>query len=157
MRARSAVRAVPRRAPARAGFTLFELLVAFSILSVIVSVAGGLLVRHKRLLASARHQRIAVEELANQMDRLTALDRGAREAFLAAPEPSSFAAARLPGATLAAAVDPPAGALGRTLRGGSWDFAATTARLANRYRCQSDNRYDYLGFRLARAIGPGRD
>ncbi len=51
----------------------------------------------------------------------------------------------------------PAGALGRTLRGGSWDFAATTARLANRYRCQSDNRYDYLGFRLARAIGPGRD
>lgn len=115
MRARSAVRAVPRRAPARAGFTLFELLVAFSILSVIVSVSGGLLVRHKRLLASARHQRIAVEELANQMDRLMALDRGAREAFLAAPEPSSFAAARLPGATLAAAVDPPAGALGRRI------------------------------------------
>lgn len=115
MRARSAVRAVPRRAPARAGFTLFELLVAFSILSVIVSVSGGLLVRHKRLLASARHQRIAVEELANQMDRLTALDRGAREAFLAAPEPSAFAAALLPGATLAAAVDPPAGALGRRI------------------------------------------
>lgn len=45
------------------------------------------------------------------------------------------------------------GPLGRVLRGGSWDFAATTARLANRYRCQPENRYDYLGLRLARPVG----
>ena len=115
MRVRAALHAARRRAPGRPGFTLFELLVAFSILSVIVSVSGGLLVRHKRLLASARHRRIATEELANQMERLTALDRAAREAFLAAPEPSPFAASLLPGATLAAAVDPPAGTPGRRL------------------------------------------
>lgn len=94
----------------RRGVTLFELLVAFGILSVIISVSAGLLVRHGRLLASGRNQRLAVEELANRMELLHTLPPAAREAFLAAPAPSPFAAAHLPGATLAAvAATPDAG------------------------------------------------
>lgn len=93
----------------RRGVTLFELLVAFGILSVIISVSAGLLVRHGRLLTSGRNQRLAVEELANRMELLHALPRAAREAFLAAPAPSPFAAAHLPGATLAAVAAAPDG------------------------------------------------
>ena len=86
----------------RRGVTLFELLVSFGILSVIISVSAGLLVRHGRLLVSGRNQRLAVEELANRMEVLQSLPPAAREAFLAAPAPSTFAAAHLPGATLTA-------------------------------------------------------
>ena len=91
----------------RRGVTLFELLVAFGILSVIISVSAGLLVRHGRLLVSGRNQCLAVEELANRMEVLHSLPPAAREAFLAAPAPSPFAAAHLPGATLAAVAAPP--------------------------------------------------
>jgi Tfp pilus assembly protein PilV len=91
----------------RRGITLFELLVAFGILSVIISVSAGLLVRHGRLLVSGRNQRLAVEELANRMELLQALPPADRDAFLAAPAPSAFAAAHLPGATLTAVAAAP--------------------------------------------------
>ena len=97
----------------RRGVTLFELLVAFGILSVIISVSAGLLVRHGRLLVSGRNQRLAVEELANRMELLHTLPPTAREAFLAAPAPSPFAAAHLPGATLAAVAAAPDAGLQR--------------------------------------------
>ena len=57
-------RRVDLRDMTRRGVTLFELLVAFGILSVIISVSAGLLVRHGRLLTSGRNERLAVEELA---------------------------------------------------------------------------------------------
>lgn len=91
----------------RRGITLFELLVAFGILSVIISVSAGLLVRHGRLLVSGRNQRLAVEELANRMELLHTLPPADRDAFLAAPAPSPFAAAHLPGATLTAVAAAP--------------------------------------------------
>ena len=97
----------------RRGITLFELLVAFGILSVIISVSAGLLVRHGRLLVSGRNQRLAVEELANRMEILQALPPVERDAFLAAPAPSLFAAAHLPGATLTAVADAPDAGLQR--------------------------------------------
>ena len=100
-------RRVDLRDMQRRGVTLFELLVAFGILSVIISVSAGLLVRHGRLLVSGRNQCLAVEELANRMEVLHSLPPAAREAFLAAPAPSPFAAAHLPGATLAAAAAAP--------------------------------------------------
>ena len=100
-------RRVDLRDMQRRGVTLFELLVAFGILSVIISVSAGLLVRHGRLLTSGRNQRLAVEELANRMELLHTLPPTAREAFLAAPAPSPFAAAHLPGATLAAVAAAP--------------------------------------------------
>ncbi len=107
------LRRVDLRDMQRRGVTLFELLVAFGILSVIISVSAGLLVRHGRLLTSGRNQRLAVEELANRMELLHALPPTAREAFLAAPAPSPFAAAHLPGATLAAVAAPPDAGLQR--------------------------------------------
>jgi len=97
----------------RRGVTLFELLVSFGILSVIISVSAGLLVRHGRLLVSGRNQRLAVEELANRMELLQALPPADRDAFLAAPAPSLFAAAHLPGATLTAVADAPDAGLQR--------------------------------------------
>jgi Tfp pilus assembly protein PilV len=97
----------------RRGITLFELLVAFGILSVIISVSAGLLVRHGRLLVSGRNQRVAVEELANRMELLQALPPADRDAFLAAPAPSAFAAAHLPGATLTAVAAAPDAGLQR--------------------------------------------
>lgn len=92
---------------ARRGITLFELLVAFSILGVIVSASAGLLVRNGRLLLSARNQRIAIDELSNQMERLRSLPLPEPGAFVPGPTPSAFAAARLPGATLSLVADPP--------------------------------------------------
>lgn len=102
-------RRVDLRDMTRRGVTLFELLVAFGILSVIISVSAGLLVRHGRLLTSGRNQRLAVEELANRMELLHTLPPAAREAFLAAPAPSPFAAAHLPGAMLTAVAAAPDG------------------------------------------------
>ena len=107
MTTRRPPRRVDLRDMQRRGVTLFELLVAFGILSVIISVSAGLLVRHGRLLVSGRNQRLAVEELANRMELLHTLPPTAREAFLAAPAPSPFAAAHLPGAMLTAAAAAP--------------------------------------------------
>lgn len=102
MNGQPTTRRADRTGRGRRGSTLFELLVAFGILSVILSVSAGLLVRHRRILASGRTQRLAVEELANRMEYLHSLDRAGREAFFAAPAPSPFTAAHLPGATLTA-------------------------------------------------------
>ena len=111
-----------RPSASRRGITLFELLVAFSILAVVVSMSSGLLVRSGRLLVSARNQRIAVDELANAMERLSSLPGDQRDALLAAPVPSDFAAAHLPGATLTAAVDvSTAGAARRVVLALEWD------------------------------------
>ena len=101
--------AFPSRPPrsARRGTTLFELIVAFGILGTLVGVSAGLLVRSGRLLVSARSQRIAIEELANTVERLRGLPAADRDTFLASPRPSAFAVAHLPGASLAAHVGEP--------------------------------------------------
>ena len=97
----------PSPRASRRGITLFELLAAFSILSVVIPVSAGLLVRNGRLLVSARNQRIAIDELTNQLERLRSLAVPEPGAFVAGPEPSAFAAAHLPGVTLALTADPP--------------------------------------------------
>jgi hypothetical protein len=94
----------------RRGVTLFELLVAFSLLATLVSASAGLVVRHGRLLSSARNQRLAIEELANQMELVTALPPEQVAAFIAAPTPSPLARAHLSGVALAATLSEPAAA-----------------------------------------------
>lgn len=106
---RSFIAVEGRSSPARRGVTLVELLAAFSILGVIVPVSAGLIVRHGRLLSSARNQRLAIEELSNQMERLTSRGGVGIADFVASPRPSPEVAAALPGARLSVAIDEPAG------------------------------------------------
>jgi len=62
---------LPKR---RGGFTVTELIVAATLLVVLMSVVGTLTVSSGRLWQDTRHYRLAIDELSNQLDRLTALD-----------------------------------------------------------------------------------
>jgi hypothetical protein len=84
----------------RRGTTAFEVIVSFSLLSSVLAFATPLVVRHTRLLASQRHYRLALDELSNQLERLSALAAEERVAALDKIGPSPFAAEHLPGAEL---------------------------------------------------------
>jgi hypothetical protein len=79
---------------------------ALALLAVVMASTMPLFVRHGRLLADSRQERIAIEELANQAARLVALPADDRDAALAAIAPSAVAARRLPGARLTATRGP---------------------------------------------------
>jgi len=80
----------------RRGLTSFELVVAFSLLVAAMASTAPIYVRHQRLLAESRRERVAVEELANQAERLRALPRDDVEGYLADPALSATARRRLP-------------------------------------------------------------
>ena len=86
----------------RRGTTIFETFVALTLLSTTLAVAAPLLVRHNRLLISARHYRLACDELANQVEILTALPVDEVAAAIAELEVSAFTAERLHDAALTA-------------------------------------------------------
>jgi hypothetical protein len=88
----------PRRL--RRASSLLELLVAFTLLSTVLSVSAQLLVRHNRLLTTHRDYRVALDELSNQMDRLSALPAGELPQAISQLAPSAFTTARLPRAEL---------------------------------------------------------
>lgn len=48
----------------------------------------------------------------------------------------------------------PSSGFNRVGRGGSWDFSADYARAALRFRFSPDDRFNFLGFRLA--LPPGQ-
>ncbi|MGI9455341.1 MAG: type IV pilus modification PilV family protein [Aeoliella sp.] len=58
----------------RRGFTLTELLVAATLLVSILSVVTPLAVRSGRIRQDTHRHQIALDELSNQLDRLTAID-----------------------------------------------------------------------------------
>lgn len=80
----------------RAGFTTLEVLAAAAVVGVGLTTVTPLAVRHARLLSESRRERIAIEELANQAERLAAMPLRDRQAALQSPGPSAFARARLP-------------------------------------------------------------
>ena len=84
------------------GLSTVETLAALALLAVVMASTMPVFVRHGRLLAESRQERIAIEELANQAARLVALPVERRGAALAALAPSAVAARRLPGAELTA-------------------------------------------------------
>lgn len=88
----------------RRGTTTIELLVSFTLLTTVLGAALPLVVRHGRILHSARQYRMALDELSNQAERIMALDHDAAITTLNDLQPSPFAAEHLPGATLAAAL-----------------------------------------------------
>lgn len=84
----------------RLGLSSLEVLVAFTLLTSVISVSTVLAVKHGRILASQRDYRFALDELSSQLDRLTAMPPEERTKALENLAPSSFTASKLPGATL---------------------------------------------------------
>lgn len=82
------------------GISSVEMLVAFSLAVAAMASTVPLFVRHQRLLAESRRERLAIEELANQAERITALEPAEVEPFLEALTPSETARRRLPGAAI---------------------------------------------------------
>jgi hypothetical protein len=79
---------------------MIDLLVSFTLLIAVLSVATPLVVRHGRLLESQRHYRVALDELSIQMERLTALPADKLARAVQEVAPSSYAAECLPEAEL---------------------------------------------------------
>jgi hypothetical protein len=77
-----------------------EVFVGLTLLTTVLSLSAPLVVRHGRMLIGHRHYRIALDELTNQLDRLTALPVDEVPAAIQQLSPSEFAAARLPGVKL---------------------------------------------------------
>jgi hypothetical protein len=96
----------PARRAAHLGTTTLELLVAFTLLSTVLTASLPLVVRHQRILATARHYRLALDELSNQLERLTALSAADVPEELERLEPSAFTAERLSGAELTGMFEP---------------------------------------------------
>ncbi len=86
----------------RRGTTTIELLVSFTLLTTMLGAALPLVVRHGRILNSARQYRMALDELSNQSERIASLSHDAAIKTLDELQPSPFAAEHLPGATLTA-------------------------------------------------------
>jgi hypothetical protein len=101
---------------ARRGIGSLDLFVAFTLLVAAMSVATPLVVRHGRVLKSQRNYRLALDELSNQLDRLSALPIEELPGAIERLAPSRFLAERLPGAKLGGELQPADTATRVTLR-----------------------------------------
>jgi hypothetical protein len=81
---------------------LIEVFVALTLVTTMLSLAAPLVVRLGRMSVAHRHYRIALDELTNQLDRLTALPTNEVPTAIQELSPSPFAIARLPGVKLGA-------------------------------------------------------
>ena len=91
---------LPMRRRPCLGTSSIEVIVAFTLLTSVLSLSVPLVVRHGRLLTSQRHYRLAIDELSNQLERLTALPEPELPEALDELTPSPFIVARLPGVEL---------------------------------------------------------
>jgi hypothetical protein len=94
------------RRQARHGGGMIDMFVAFTLLITAMAVTLPIVVRHGRLLQSQRHYRVALDELTNQLDRLTAIEDGDLSEALDQLEVSEFAAQRLSGAEISGDLQP---------------------------------------------------
>jgi hypothetical protein len=79
---------------------MLEVIVSLTLLMSVLSVSVPLVFRHAHLLIAQRHYRQALDELSNQLDRLTSLTGAELDNALKQLSPSSFVAARLSNARL---------------------------------------------------------
>jgi len=86
----------------RHGFTVTELIVAAGLLVVVMSIVTSLTVRSSRLRQDARHYRLAIDELTNHLERLTALDETDLDVAITALAVSPQIQATLPNPVLSA-------------------------------------------------------
>ncbi|MEX2316008.1 MAG: hypothetical protein WD669_02580 [Pirellulales bacterium] len=77
-----------------------------TLLTTVLAVATPLVVRHGRLLTAQRDYRVALDELSNQLERLTALPPRELAAELDNLKPSPHTAGRLRGAELRGELQP---------------------------------------------------
>jgi hypothetical protein len=82
------------------GTSLLETLVSLTLLTTTMSVFVPMVVRHARLLTAEREYRLALDELSNQLERLTALPPADLPAEMGRLSPSEYAAAHLHGVKL---------------------------------------------------------
>jgi hypothetical protein len=80
----------------RRGSTATEFVVAFALLSTLIAVALPTVVRNGRMQEVLRHDRIGMDELTNQLDRLTQLPLDMLRTELEDLRPSEFANSALP-------------------------------------------------------------
>jgi hypothetical protein len=81
-------------------------LVAFTLLAGIMTISTSLLVKQGRMLQAQREYRLALDELSNQMERLTVLPDDALREAVDSLKPSSAIAERLSGVQLRGEVQP---------------------------------------------------
>lgn len=86
----------------RPGISSLELLVSGGLILTIMAATLPLFVAHQRLIAMTDRDRLAVEELANQAERLQATPPGKWNDAIAALQPSPLTIRRLPNVRLAA-------------------------------------------------------
>jgi len=83
-----------------------EAIVAFVLLSASISVATPLIVRHAQIVMDQRRYRLALDELTNQLDRLTALSETETRAELHQLMPGELVVRHLPGVQLTGELTP---------------------------------------------------
>lgn len=89
----------------RSGSTALEALVAFTLLSAALTFATPLVVQHSRLLKGQRDYRLALDEVSNQIERLSLLPADELSNALSQFKPSELIATKLPGAELRGRLD----------------------------------------------------
>jgi hypothetical protein len=90
----------------RCGSTSYEVLVAFTLLTTLLSLSLSSMVRHGRLLTSEQNYRLALDELSNQLDRLTALPGNELSQAVKELQLTPFTAERLSDAKLVGEIAP---------------------------------------------------
>jgi hypothetical protein len=90
----------------RCGSTSYEVLVAFTLLTTLLSLSLSSMVRHGRLLTSEQSYRLALDELSNQLDRLTALPSNELSQAVKELQLTPFTAQRLSDAKLVGEIAP---------------------------------------------------
>jgi hypothetical protein len=90
----------------RCGSTSYEVLVAFTLVTTLASLSLSSMVRHGRLLTSEQNYRLALDELSNQLDRLTALPANELSQAVKELQLTPFTAERLPDAKLVGEIAP---------------------------------------------------
>jgi hypothetical protein len=90
----------------RCGSTSYEVLVAFTLLTTLLSLSLSSMVRHDRLLKSEQNYRLALDEVSNQLDRLTALPGSELSQAVKELQLTPFTAERLADAKLVGEIAP---------------------------------------------------
>lgn len=95
-----------RRWPSRQALSAVEVFVALTLLGAGLTLSAQLVVRHQRLLVQQRQYRVALDELSNQIERLSSLPMAELKPAIAELRPSEGVAKHLLGAALQGELQP---------------------------------------------------